>query len=142
MAHTLHALLALIDAEHDHIDALNQRTQALIDAGPADHPSVRDVIRALLHDAIHLLLMHFQHEHEAMHRINAPRNYIEAHAIEHDAMMTQLRIIAGRFQEGDALHAVLAEVAQLHESFARHRAGADAELYRYLRAFQGVFQGA
>jgi len=133
MVHDLHALLSLIDADHERIDALAAQTLQLIAAVSADNPQ-RDEICYVLHDALQLFLKHFLREHEAMHQVDAPRDYIEAHAAEHDALMAQLRILTERFQAGAASGEILVDLAAIHTAVERHRATADADLYRYLHA--------
>jgi len=133
MAHDLHTLLSIIDADHNRIDALTARTSRLFVAAQDTTPA-RDEIRTILYDAMKLYLKHFMHEHEAMHQIAAPRAYIEAHAAEHDHLMAQLRIATERFQADAMAGEILADLALIHSAFERHRATADADLYRYLRA--------
>jgi len=133
VSHNLQAMVSIIDGDHDRIDALSVQTARLLASvpGPAH---ARDEIRLILHDSLKTFLEHFLHEHEAMHQVGASHNYIEAHADEHDDLMVQLRIVTERFQAGDASSEILADLARIHAAVDRHRATADADLYRYLRA--------
>lgn len=126
-------LLSSLDAEHEHIDTLAAQAIQLI-ASTNTSAQLHDEIRQLLHDSMKLLLQHFLNEHEAMHKVKAPRDYFEAHAAEHDELMAQLRIVTERFQAGAASSEILADLAAIHTAVERHRATADADLYRYLNA--------
>ena len=133
MAHDLHTLLFLIDAEHHRIDALTAQTDRLIESA-ADTAQTRDEIRQILHGAMKLFVTHFLHEHEAMRQVGMPRDQIEAHAIEHDDLMVRLRTAVERLQSGGTTGEILENLAHHRVAFARHRDTADAALHRCLHA--------
>lgn len=77
------------------------------------------------------------HEHEAMHLIFAPRDYIDGHADEHDALLSQMRaLVEDMGNNGATSYDLLQAIETFNIAMHRHRNTTDAELYRYLHISQ------
>lgn len=130
----LHAQLAALEKDHVIIDALIDKS---IDMASAEHPCAGEfgaVCHAQARDTLGkyltISMQHFDLEHRLMRAISYPREVIEAHAIEHDKLLTMVnQAIHDMNERRPNLGKTIADVA---EAYKEHRDRIDARLEEYI----------
>lgn len=139
MTDKLKALMADIDRDHALFDALINQPAGQLNAYPpcaesgTDNASpCRTHIRETLSKYLIFSLRHFDQEYQAMHEIGFPRDLFEAHAIEHDNLLTQVNQAIGTMNNGASTAALINAIDEINKAYCDHRDKIDSTLIDFL----------
>ncbi|GAB1392938.1 hypothetical protein MASR1M60_11010 [Rhodocyclaceae bacterium] len=139
MTDKLKALMAEINRDHELFDTLiDQSAEHLTAYAPcaefdADKASpCRTRIHETLAKYLMISLRHFDREYQAMHEIGFPRDFIEAHAVEHDRLLTQVNQTIDKMQNGASIASLIVAVGEIGSAYRHHRDVIDTILLDYL----------
>lgn len=131
---TLIAQIAALEKDHEIIDALIDKG---IGMASVQHPCAGDFsetcrmqARDTLGKYLAISMRHFDREHRLMHAIHYPRDVVEAHAIEHDKLLT---MVNQAIQDMNDRRPNLGKsIERLAEAYRDHRDSIDARLEEYI----------
>lgn len=147
MSNKLKALMVEIDRDHELFDTLiDQPAEHLAAYAPcaefdADKASpCRTRIHETLAKYLMISLRHFDREYQAMHEIGFPRDFIEAHAVEHDRLLTQVNQTIDKMQNGASIASLIVAVGEIGSAYRHHRDVIDTILLDYLYRLMPVLK--
>lgn len=139
MTEKLNALMAMIDRDHALFDTLiDQPAEQLKHSVPCAESSAnkdshcRTHIREMLAKYLTISLRHFEHEHQLMHEIRFPRDFIEAHAIEHDKLLQLVNDAITIMHDGTCITALIETIGEIGRAYRYHRDSVDSILLDHM----------
>jgi hemerythrin len=133
MDNTLAAQIATLEKDHEAIDQLIDQPLNLAISMPCrgdDDDPCRAQIREIFGKYLIVSMRHFNDEHVIMHTIRYPRDLLEAHAIEHDKLLTMVRqAIEALNDNRPNLDKTIADIST---AYRNHRDHLDAPFCEYV----------
>lgn len=143
MTDKLHALMAKIDQDHALFETLiDQPAEQLTstacvpcaDSSADQDRRCRTRIRETLAKYLTVSLRHFDQEYQLMNEILFPRDFIEAHAIEHDKLLQLVNQAIGAMHDGASTTLLIEIIGEIGRAYRYHCDSIDTIMQDHLHS--------